>query len=709
MNYFAVPPLLTGILILFIGLFVFLNNRKFVTNIVFSCFCVSMSIWLVSFALMYYFNDNPVLALKWARFGFIGIIFIPIFAYHFINTFINSRQPKWVMPSLYILGSFFVSLSQSNYIYSGVNKYFWGYYPVAGHFYLIYLIMFVLLFTYGIFLLYKNWEKYKKEKNNLLAQQTAYVLVAFLGGTTSLVDFIVKYQIPMYPFGYFSALLFISFIAYAILQFRLMDIEIIIKKTAVYSILTAFITVVFLLVIFISNYLALNVSGNNSIWIGLAAALIIAFIINPLRNNVQKYVDRLFFRERYDYQNILRKYSRVLTKPISDLNRFSIITPYLIAKSLKLSGSSFMVHDRESRRYVIRGGIGEVKELIGFSMPEDSDLITEIFDKRSEINLEEIDYLLASSQNLTTERKNRLLSIKKQMVLIHAELIIPCISDSAYFNKPTLLSTINLGRKHSDAPYSGEDIEFLKTLASQVAINIEYAFIFEELKRNQEKLLHSEKLAAIGSTTAGVAHELKNPLTYLNTLSQILPEKWDDPKFRDMVSQTLPSEIQRMQLIVGGLLDYSKTQKFQPSPTDIKQVIEKTIAVMGYEMKKHSTVLKTTYNHSKTLNADPNRLLQVFMNLISNAIQAMPEGKSGEILIKTEDSPNGITIIVSDNGAGISQEKLLRIFDPFFTTKEQGNGIGLAITKKIIDEHKGSISVESKVNEGTKFTILLPS
>ena len=256
--------------------------------------------------------------------------------------------------------------------------------------------------------------------------------------------------------------------------------------------------------------------------------------------------------------------------------------------------------------------------------------------------------------------------------------------------------------------FSQEDINFLRTLANQATIGVEYAFISEELRKNQESLIRSEKLAAIGTTTAGVAHELRNPLTYLSAVAQVLHKKWDDPQFKESVGEMLPSEIQRMQLIVEGLLDYSRTRELALKPVDIKEVLEKTTALLNYEIKKNKIYVKTDYRHVKKANADPNRLMQVFMNLIANAVQAIGE-KGGDLSISTSDAENEIRISIIDTGPGIPKDKLKKVFDPFFSTKEAGTGLGLSISKKIIDEHKGSLYVDSESGQGTTFTICLPS
>jgi signal transduction histidine kinase len=546
----------------------------------------------------------------------------------------------------------------------------------------------------------------KKRRLHLKAQQVMFVLIAFAGGTTGLIDYIIKYRISIYPFGYVSALFFISVIAFAILHGRLMDIEFVIKKGLIYSALTAVITAIFISSILVFERLFIGVNGYGSLWVGIFVAFVISIVFQPLREGVHDLVDRYFFRARYDYQKILNKYSHALAQPMVNLDRFSRLAPYLLTKSMKLSGASVAVLDRDTHVYIVRAGERNARELEGMDIPDNSALMREILAKKKEVSLEEIESRL-KNENLPESEREKLIKIAEEMKRIRTALAIPCISESNYFQKPTLLSTINLGEKLSEESFSGEDISFLDTLANQATISIEYAFIIEELKRQQEAVVRSEKLAVIGTTTAGVAHELKNPLTYLSAVAQVLPKKWDDPEFKRSVGEMLPSEIQRMQLIIEGLLDYSRTRELMLKPLDIKSVTEKAIALLAYEIKKNKVYVKTDYNHHQKANGDPNRLMQVFMNIMSNAVQAMEKG--GDLYIMTMDSDEGVRVAVSDTGPGIPEDKLKRIFDPFFTTKEGGTGLGLPISKRIIDEHEGQLSVTSTPGQGTTFTVSLPA
>lgn len=446
----------------------------------------------------------------------------------------------------------------------------------------------------------------------------------------------------------------------------------------------------------------------NILYLFLLSAVIALLAIALLYSRAQN-------RQRYSYQSVLRKYSQALIHPMPDLDRFSKLAPYLLYKSMKLAGASVMILDRENKRYVIRAGAGTDEELVGQSLAEDSPLIQELIKNGKEINLETIKDRLKNQ--LPPEGENHLQAIRQELGQLKSVLVIPSISESDYFSQPTLVATINLGPKLSGQRYTKDDIEFLETMGNQASISVEYAFILEELKKQQAQVLKSEKLAAIGSTTAGVAHELKNPLTFLLTIAQAMPASWDNPNFKESVIQMFPAEVERMRLIIEGLSDYSKTKALKLEPVEITAILEKVTAILAFEIRKAKVEVKKIYppvSDQAVALADKNRLVQVFMNVIANAVQAMDlnagrnPDKAGLLTITVTRDDKTVSVSVTDTGPGIPRNQLDKIFDPFFTTKDSGTGLGLSITKKIVDEHKGSISINSLTGVGTTFTVTLP-
>jgi signal transduction histidine kinase len=704
-NHFIVSAYCTSLTTLVLAFFVLGRDVSKRLYQLFFAYTLSIALW--SFAVSRFTPDiSSSSAFYWGKILHFGAIMIPIFFLHFVFVFLDTiNNEKWVLSIAYLFGIAFQLLNLfTPWLISGTSYKDLYSFPTPGITYPFFFAFFVLCVLYGLFSLLRAYVGSKGIVKNQLIYLIFGSIIGYTGGLDNFAITIDLRIFPLYPFGAYGIAIYTLMMAYTILRHRLMDIAVVIKKTAVYSLLTALITGVFVSLIVIGNYIFSGITGYNSLWAGIVGAFLIALVFQPLREFVQDVVDRVFFRARYDYQRILAKYSHTLSQPMTNLNRFSRIAPYLLTKAMKLAGSSFMVLDRENHNYVVRAGEKAARKIEGQVLAEGSALIQELRTKKKEVSLEEVEALIKEGG----PDKKKYEEIAAEMKQLDSVLVIPCITESEYFKKPTLISVLIMGKKLSDESFSREDINFLDTLANQATITIEYAFIFEELRKNQERLVRSEKLAAVGITTAGVAHELKNPLTYLSAVSQVMAMKWDDPEFKRSVAQMLPAEVQRMQLIISGLLDYSRTKELMLKPLDVKTVVEKTLALLSFEIKKSKVYVKTDYKHAKQANADPNRIMQVFMNLMANAVQAM-EKEGGDLVIVTDDADGEVRVSITDTGPGIPKEKIKKVFDPFFTTKESGTGLGLSISKEIVDEHKGSMYVDSDPDKGTTFTVCLPA
>ncbi len=233
-----------------------------------------------------------------------------------------------------------------------------------------------------------------------------------------------------------------------------------------------------------------------------------------------------------------------------------------------------------------------------------------------------------------------------------------------------------------------------------------------DLEVKQEEVLQAKKLAAIGTFSSGIAHELNNPLNNISLSTDTLLEEFDSMD-RDEIKEILEdimTQTERASKIVRNLLEFSREKAPSISLVSIKDVIDSTAKLIENELRIKGVHLDICAGKSlpKVL-ADSHKLQQVFLNLFINAVQAMPDG--GLIHVETREEPKGfIRIDVSDSGQGIPQDKIDKIFDPFFTTKAvgQGTGLGLSIVYSIIKKHGGHLEVKSKPGVGTTFSIFLP-
>ena len=234
-----------------------------------------------------------------------------------------------------------------------------------------------------------------------------------------------------------------------------------------------------------------------------------------------------------------------------------------------------------------------------------------------------------------------------------------------------------------------------------------------ELHKLELQVRRSDKLSALGRMAAGVAHEIKNPLTSMRLFVQMMSSQYDtNPNFWASHSDILLNELDRLEKIVGDFVGFAKTPELKIESVPVSEMLEKVMRLVKAQAQESKVIIEADLADTLWVKGDAQRLTQVFLNLILNAIQAMPAGyKDGKIHLKGKAivSRRVVVISVSDNGCGIPEENLEKLFNPFFTTKEKGTGLGLSIIHKLIEEHKGSIDVESKAGIGTKFTVTLPA
>ncbi len=243
------------------------------------------------------------------------------------------------------------------------------------------------------------------------------------------------------------------------------------------------------------------------------------------------------------------------------------------------------------------------------------------------------------------------------------------------------------------------------------------------LKKLEFQIRRSDRLASLGTLSAGMAHEIKNPLVSIKTFAQLLPERYQDSDFRETFSNLIGHEIDRIDSLVNQLLTFARPAKPHLKPVHVHEIIETSLQLLGHRLyQKEIKLVRSTDAKVDTIRADADQLEQVFLNFFLNAMDAMKRG--GELSVSTEiragehwmaaraqqngDPQEALCITIRDNGEGIRSEDLIHVFDPFFTTKDYGTGLGLSVVHGIVQEHGGQIEVESELSKGTSFHILLP-
>jgi len=278
--------------------------------------------------------------------------------------------------------------------------------------------------------------------------------------------------------------------------------------------------------------------------------------------------------------------------------------------------------------------------------------------------------------------------------------------------------------------HSREDLNTLQAIASTLTAALENARLYDDLKtllrereQAQAQLVHSEKMTALGRLTASIAHEINNPLQAVQGCLALAQEELDEGQRREKMDRYLGiagSEIERIAAIVRRMRDFYRPAREGLQPTDLHAVLESVLELTNKQLQHSDVVVERCFQQKEAgvlpmIQANADQLKQVFLNLVLNAIDAMPAGGTLRISTALENEKPGFSekirflrIQFSDTGEGMPSEVLSHLFEPFFTTKEHGSGLGLSISYRIIQSHGGEITVTSQVGVGTTFTILLP-
>jgi two-component system NtrC family sensor kinase len=264
--------------------------------------------------------------------------------------------------------------------------------------------------------------------------------------------------------------------------------------------------------------------------------------------------------------------------------------------------------------------------------------------------------------------------------------------------------------------WADHSLRLLEAVGGQVGVAIDNARLYtrvhnyaEQLARSQAQLVQAEKLAAMGRLTASIAHEINNPLQGVqNCLHLILHRNLNGAKRQQYLTMA-EGEVKRLIDTVQGMLDFYRPSPNQHHVTEIHQAIEDVLALASKRIERGGVRIVRTYDPAlPSINAAENQLKQVFLNLLINAVEAMPDG--GDLAIQTAVSPDRewLSIAFQDQGVGLSRQAQLHLFEPFYTTKNQGTGLGLSISYGIVEQHGGTIEVESHQGQGSRFTVKLP-
>ncbi len=291
---------------------------------------------------------------------------------------------------------------------------------------------------------------------------------------------------------------------------------------------------------------------------------------------------------------------------------------------------------------------------------------------------------------------------------LRMSLVVPMVS----LNR--LTGILLLGSDRPGWGIGSSDVELLDLLASQASLAFENAELYRTQRERLDRLYRAERLAAVGQLAAGVAHEIRNPLTAIRSTMQYLLRGLDPQEPRHELVHELLREVDRINSTVGGLLSLSRSGEMRKSDIDLLEPLGQAVQLLQARAAEQGVKVQCSLGvDGLRVLGDADQLKQVFLNLLINSLQSMPSG--GRITVGASPRPGNepggtrwAQVRIEDTGAGIPPEQMRRVFDPFYTTKRDGTGLGLAICNGIVEQHQGEIRLESEVGKGTAVSVLLP-
>lgn len=322
-----------------------------------------------------------------------------------------------------------------------------------------------------------------------------------------------------------------------------------------------------------------------------------------------------------------------------------------------------------------------------------------------------------------TEQQNILYSALREMKMLHSAVTIPIV------NEGKLLGILNLDNKITGIPFNNSELERIFILATYLGKAIRDIYQYQSICTQKESIqkileqIESEKREVIkeeekpdeyprifNELVGRMSHELRNPLVSIRTFTQLMKERYNDPEFKDFFFTTVTGEVEKLNSLVEKMIAFTHPIEYKFSMVDIGKVLDDSILAVTRNMKQSEFRIVRNYKHDIMLfRADKVQLGKAFSHLIQNSLNAMTSGGTLTIDVDRIQENETCRILIQDTGKGIPQEDIDQVFDPFYTTPEKGVGLGLPLSKKIIEGHGGKITVSSLLNQGTTLTVILPS
>jgi two-component system, NtrC family, sensor histidine kinase HydH len=700
MDVQAVSALLAALLILAIGASVLLRSRSDKMYTSFAAFTFTVSAWhLCSF--INAASSSPVM--RWLSLW--AAATIPPTAIRFYRVFLSQpsiggpkRGPRVTLA--------WTLLAYAALVYSAIVQ------PIHESPY--FLVPFGLYVFGGLYrCVWDMFVQYRATSKRVERTRVGYLaLGGFVATTLTLTDMLPQLGVAWPAVGNVLGILYLYFLSQTLIRNRLLDVYELVGKMAVLGTLVVLLAAVYS---FVPYWIGPTVNQQGLYLVNaLVAAFVILILFEPVRNWLENGINRWLLRQRTELRGRLEAVRRELPGVVDVPDMVARITTAL-EESRRVTDAAVYLLDADGAGFDRAGYLGQAP-------PDRLDANTEraLLD-RVRTGFLDIDQVQRELDELgqapeAEAKRTALTALRTRVEELSATLIFPLFGSAETEQGPWLLGLFCVRDDRTDSAFDPDDIDTFRQLAIGAARVIESSQAYERVKER-------DRLAALGEMAAGLAHEIRNPLGAIKGAAQLLMTS-DGPAAHHHSHtenaeflQIIVEEANRLNNVVTRFLDYARAERpgrEGADKVDLNAVVRKTVQLLQKDPLKNVELRVRTDEQLPQVAGDPESLLQVFLNLGQNALQAMPDGGTLEILTtRRRRSRLGYgqfcEVRFRDTGIGIPRDRLKKLFIPFYTTKQKGTGLGLAISHRIINQHGGTIEVRSTIGQGSTFSVFLPA
>jgi signal transduction histidine kinase len=666
---------------------ILLRSRKNRAHYLLSAFAGTMALWYLAQALFGFFQADI-----WYRFTAVLAVLLPQFALHLFEAIAPhpAGERSKLLRVAVVLGIPMLVLAVSEYQTHAVVRS------------MIFLYVFGLVAAGLAGLAFQGRRapsRAVRERVRLLVLVGTFALFFSIG------DFVWFIGAAIPPVGAVLSVVFLFALAESMQRERLIDLYEMVGRLVVSTALAFCLAGIF--------YVFVTYVGFDTMYLNaVLAAIAILVLFEPLRNKVEEQIHVVFFRQRHELERIIRDTEQQLVH-ILQLDEMGHAVIGALEGSRRATSAALYLLDSDGRELSLR-------QSFGMGAEEHIEVATArpLLERLREAGSVVVDDFTYATWSVAPQAQS---AAQREALLTAAKLVGPIVNSGVILGiRPGSGDVIGLlvvrDERVRDA-FSSDEIVLFERLASMIGVVVENTRAYARMKER-------DRLAVLGQMAAGLAHEIKNPLGSIKGAAQLLVDAANDgdgPASTQDFLDIIIEEVDRLDRVVGSVLDYARPRKGNPAPVDVNAVVKRTVQILGPSSNDRTRLETDLGTDLAPVRIDAEQLRQVIMNLVQNAVQAMGE-RGGIATISTrmrQGDPRSlgrgptvaswVEIVIKDTGPGISSETLNNLFVPFFSTKAQGTGLGLAISQRIAQEAGGVIEVTSQEGAGSAFLVVLPA